>query len=115
MWGSGAPLRQFIHASDLAELTVWVLRSYDDPHPIILAPDESQEVSIAQVAGMVAQGMGFTGPLVFDATKADGQYKKTASNAKLRSLRPDFVFRDMSQGVADVCAWFKAHYDTARK
>jgi GDP-L-fucose synthase len=116
VWGSGSPLRQFIHALDLAELTVWVLEAYNDPSPVILSVDESAEVPIAEVARMVADGMGLPeGRLVFDTTKADGQYKKTASNVKLRQLRPDFKFRDMREGIKDVCQWFKDNYETARK
>lgn len=115
IWGSGKPLRQFIHSSDLAALMVWTLRSYDSVEPLILSVDESQEVSIADVAVMVAEAMGFTGKVVFDTTKADGQYKKTASNAKLRGLLPGYAFKPMREGVAETVAWFLAHYDTARK
>jgi len=51
----------------------------------------------------------------FDTDKADGQYKKTASNAKLRSLRPDYCFTTIEEGLAKTCAWFKENYATARK
>lgn len=53
--------------------------------------------------------------VVFDTSKADGQFKKTASNAKLRSLRPDFRFTPIKEGIADTVKWFKEHFDTARK
>ena len=130
IWGSGSPLRQFIHSSDLAALTAWVLREYDSPEPIILSVGEEEEVSIHDVALMVAEGMGFTGkvrrarsppsPLyqapsrvpppsqvVFDSSKADGQFKKTASNAKLRALRPDYHFKPIREGIRETCEWFK--------
>jgi len=55
MWGSGTPLRQFIYNVDLAALTVWVMRSYDEPEPIILSVDEADEVSIADVGRTVAK------------------------------------------------------------
>jgi GDP-L-fucose synthase len=115
VWGSGAPLRQFIHASDLAALMVWTLRSYSQVEPIILSVDEAAEVSIREVALMVAKGMGFTGRVVFDASRADGQLKKTASNAKLRALLPGYQFKGMEEGIAETCAWFKANYETCRK
>lgn len=51
----------------------------------------------------------------FDTSKADGQYKKTASNLKLRSLRPDFRFTSIEEGLEKTCAWFKENYATARK
>ena len=58
IWGSGSPLRQFIFSHDLARLTVWVMRSYDSPEPIILSVGEEDEVSIADVAKYVAGNVG---------------------------------------------------------
>lgn len=51
----------------------------------------------------------------FDTDKADGQFKKTASNAKLRSLLPDYKFTPIEEGLAQTCKWFKENYATARK
>ena len=45
----------------------------------------------------------------------DGQYKKTASNAKLRGLLPEYAFTPMKAGIARAVEWFVANYDTARK
>lgn len=115
IWGSGTPLRQFIYSRDLAELTVWVLREYDSPEPITLSVDESQEVSIKQVALAVAKSMNFQGEINFDTSKADGQFKKTASNKKLRRLRPDYEFTTIDDGIQKTVDWFVANYDSARK
>lgn len=54
IWGTGAPLRQFIYSHDLAKLVIWVMKSYHSPEPIILSVDEEDEVSIADVAHYVA-------------------------------------------------------------
>lgn len=51
----------------------------------------------------------------FDTSKADGQFKKTASNAKLRSLRPDYNFTTIEDGLRETCKWFKENYELARK
>jgi len=116
VWGSGRPLRQFIYSRDLAELTVWVLRHYDDdPTPITLSVDEADEVSIERVARCVARAMKFDGEIVFDSTKADGQFKKTASNAKLRRRRPDYQFTSIEKGIEETVEWFCSNYDMARK
>lgn len=82
IWGSGTPLRQFIFSRDLAALTVWVLRGYDAVDPIILSVGEEDEVSIRDVALMVAEAMGFEGKVVFDTSKsvrarADGRGSST--------------------------------------
>jgi len=115
IWGTGSPLRQFIFSLDLAELMVWCVRSYDSVEPLILSVDESAEVSIKDVALMIAKSMNFQGNVVFDTTKSDGQFKKTASNKKLRGILPDYKFTSMEAGLKQACEWFEANYETARK
>eukprot|EP00520_Triparma_pacifica_P001738 CAMPEP_0118657348 /NCGR_PEP_ID=MMETSP0785-20121206/13971_1 /TAXON_ID=91992 /ORGANISM="Bolidomonas pacifica, Strain CCMP 1866" /LENGTH=313 /DNA_ID=CAMNT_0006550261 /DNA_START=72 /DNA_END=1010 /DNA_ORIENTATION=+ len=114
IWGSGTPLRQFMYSEDLAELTLWVVREYDDPEPIIISVDEEAEVSIKDVAMAVVKAMDFKGEVVFDTSKADGQFKKTASNKKLRALKPEHKFVGIEEGIGKAVEWFKEHYDTAR-
>ena len=64
---------------------------------------------------MVVEGMGFTGKVTYDTTKADGQFKKTASNKKLRSYRPDYKFTTMEDGIQKSVDWFVENYETCRK
>mmetsp|Transcript_12718 Transcript_12718/g.23841 ORF Transcript_12718/g.23841 Transcript_12718/m.23841 type:complete len:323 (-) Transcript_12718:157-1125(-) len=115
IWGSGKPLRQFIYSLDLAELTVWVMREYHSPDPITLSVGEEEEVSIKDVALAVAKAMNFEGEIIFDTEKADGQFKKTASNKKLRSYRPDYMFTGIEEGVQKAVDWFLENYETCRK
>lgn len=113
--GSGAPRRQFIFSKDLARLMLWTLRSYAEPDPIILSVGEEDEVSIGDVAAMVAEAMGYKGAPKFDASAADGQFKKTASNAKLRTYLPDFQFTPMRDALKETVDWFVANFEAARK
>lgn len=137
VFGSGKPLRQFIYSLDLARLAIWVLRDYESVEPIILsgewaeeshahkfvhsnfdsliAVDESDEVPIEAVARAIAKAFDFKGRIDFDATKADGQYKKTASNKKLRSLRPDFQFTKFDEAIEKTVNWFVNNQSIARK
>ncbi len=115
IWGSGTPLRQFMYSEDLAEMTVWVMREYHSPEPIIISVDEAAEVSIKEVALSVVKAMNFEGEVIFDTEKADGQFKKTASNAKLRSFKPDFEFIGIDEGIKKAVDWFVANYDRCRK
>ena len=112
IWGTGKPLRQFIFSKDLARLMVWTLRSYDEADPIILSVGEEDEVSIADVAHTVAKALGFEGEIQFDATKADGQHKKTANNAKLRRYLPDFKFMPFEDAMKETVEWFTENYAT---
>ncbi|KAI9144060.1 hypothetical protein BKA69DRAFT_1149877 [Paraphysoderma sedebokerense] len=109
--GSGTPLRQFIYSFDLAKLFVWVLREYNETTPIILSVPEKDEVSIRKVADTIVAAMKFKGEYKFDPTKADGQFKKTASNAKLVRHLPDFEFTDFEQAVTETVDWFLKNYE----
>ena len=113
--GSGAPRRQFIYSKDLARLMLWTLRSYDEADPIILSVGEEDEVSIGDVARAVVAAVGFEGDVVFDESAADGQFKKTASNKKLRAYLPDFKFTPMEEAMRETVDWFVENFDKARK
>uniref|UniRef100_A0A8C5QID8 GDP-L-fucose synthase n=1 Tax=Leptobrachium leishanense TaxID=445787 RepID=A0A8C5QID8_9ANUR len=115
IWGTGKPRRQFIYSLDLARLFLWVLREYDEVDPIILSVGEEDEVSIKEAAESIVSAMDFKAELIFDSTKSDGQFKKTASNGKLRRYLPDFHFTPFNQAVRETCNWFTENYEQARK
>jgi len=115
VYGSGKPLRQFIYSKDLAKLFLWVLRNYESPEPIILSVGEEDEVSIKDVVEKIVKAFNFTGNVVYDTSKADGQYKKTASNEKLKRLYPEVEFTPLDVAIQDTVAWFETNYDTCRK
>ncbi|XP_061463075.1 GDP-L-fucose synthase isoform X2 [Rhineura floridana] len=110
VWGTGKPRRQFIYSLDLARLFLWVLREYDEVEPIILSVGEDDEVSIREAAECVVRSMDFKGELL-----SDGQFKKTASNSKLKRYLPDFQFTPFEQAVKETCNWFCSNYAIARK
>jgi GDP-L-fucose synthase len=115
IWGSGKPLRQFIYSNDLASLMLWYLLESDKTEPVILATDPKDEIAIADAAHMVADAMEFKGEIVFDASKADGQFQKTCSNARLRSMRPDFNFTPNRLGIAERMTWLHDNYYSCRR
>lgn len=112
--GSGKPLRQFIFSQDLARLFVWCLREYKEIDPIILSVGEEEEVSIKQVADAIVKSIGFTGEVKYDTSRADGQFKKTASNLKLRKYLPDYKFMDFEKAIDQSVKWFLENRETAR-
>lgn len=115
VWGTGNARRQFIWSHDLGRLFLWVLREYDEPEPIILSVSGEEELSIKEAAEGVAKAYGFEGEWLYDTTRSDGQYKKTASNDKLRKYLPDFKFTPFDEAIKESVEWFKANYDTVRK
>lgn len=115
IWGSGKPLRQFIYSSDLARLMLWYLLDSDKTDPVIMATDPNDEISIADAARLIAEAMEFKGDIVFDESRADGQYQKTCSNAKLHSMKRDVQFTPLAQAIKETVEWFTRNYDTCRK
>lgn len=113
--GTGTPLRQFIYSKDLAKLILWVLQEYNDKNSIILSVSEKEEVSISNIAHIIAKKFNYENNLVFDTTKPDGQHKKTADNSKLMNHIHDFDFKNIENGINETIEWFIQNYETCRK
>tara|TARA_R100000005_G_C4994261_1_gene201273 strand:+ start:827 stop:1732 length:906 start_codon:yes stop_codon:yes gene_type:complete len=113
VWGSGEPLREFIYSKDIGKLINWALDNYDDPESIIFST--SHEISIKDVVGLIVDAMGFTGKVIFDTTKPEGQFRKPSDNSKLLSLLPDFKFTPIDVGIKETVEWFTNNFDNARK
>ena len=113
--GTGKPLRQFIYAYDLARLLMWVLESYHDKESIILSVNEDDEVSIKDIATLIAKEFKYEHMMEFDSTYSDGQFKKTSDNSKLMNLNPNFEFTKMEDGMKKSVKWFIEHFEECRK
>jgi len=114
VYGTGKPRRQFIYSVDLGKLILWTIREYNEIEPIILSVDEDTEITIAGLAQMIADAFELEHGLAFDETKSDGQYRKTATNKKLRSYLPDFKFTPLRQALGETVKWLEENFDTAR-
>jgi GDP-L-fucose synthase len=106
IWGTGKPRREFIYARDLAEACLLVMRDYEDPRPINLGG--ADPLSIAEVAQLVVDVVGYRGRLRFDMTKPDGAAFKVLDSSRLRQLgwRPGTEFRT---ALAETYFWFLQH------
>jgi GDP-L-fucose synthase len=111
--GTGTPLRQFIYSEDLAKLIMFVLEKYNDIEPIILSVNECDEISIKDIVSIISKEFDYDN-VVWDSTKSDGQYKKTADNSKLQSLI-NFEFTKIDIGIKNTIKWFIDNYETLRK
>ena len=112
--GSGKPMRQFIYSEDLAELLMWTLFNFDE-QLLILSVPEHDEVSISDVAKIIAKHMGYKDLIIYDEGYSDGQYKKTADNRRLLDLYSSYNFKNIDEGIQKTVEWFVANYANSRK
>ncbi|ELU39514.1 GDP-L-fucose synthetase [Rhizoctonia solani AG-1 IA] len=113
--GTGKPLRQFIYSRDLAKLFIWMLRDYESVEPLILSVGEDEEVSIRSVADAIVKAVGFEGEYKFDTSRADGQFRKPASNKKLLELTGGFEFTPFDKALDETVKWFLENYDSGAR
>lgn len=111
--GTGNVLRQFIHASDLAHSILQLLpKLYKD---VIIIAGDGEEVTIKDVAIMIAEQFDYVDKMQFDNTFSVGQYKKTADVTKYKAYLPDYKFMNIKQGIAETVEYFKTNYANCRK
>lgn len=108
--GTGDPKRQFLYSLDLAKILIKLIE-IDHQETLIIAPEE--EYSIKDIANFIAKKLNYEQGLEFDKSKPDGQYKKTASNSKLRSIF-DFEFTNIYIGLDQTIDWFLNNLSTIR-
>lgn len=103
IWGSGAPLREFMHVDDLADACVVLLAEYSREEHINVGTGD--EISIRDLARLVAATVGFSGRIEFDPAKPDGTPRKLMDSTRLRELgwKPSIGLKD---GLADAYAAF---------
>jgi len=101
VWGTGKPLREFLHVDDLADAVVHLAQSYSDSGPINVG--SGSEVSIQALAELVCKVVGFKGALVFDAAKPDGTPRKLTDTTRLKALGWNRA-RSLEEGLAQTYA-----------
>ena len=84
IWGSGTPRREFLYSEDLADACVFLMENYDDTE--IVNVGFGDDLPISELAATVSRVIGFTGEIVYDATKPDGTPRKLISSDKLHSM-----------------------------
>lgn len=84
LWGSGKPMREFLHADDLAEACLFLMENYDEPGLVNIGTGE--DVTIRELAETIAAVVGFDGVIEWDATKPDGTPRKLMDVSKLHAL-----------------------------
>lgn len=104
IWGTGTPRREFLYVDDLADAVVHVMRAYSGEDHINIGT--GTDVTIAELAAMVAEVVGFTGRLVFDPSKPDGTPRKLLDVSRLKAL--GWTARTtLEEGLQQSYRWFR--------
>lgn len=112
VWGTGKPLREFVYSGDIAKLALWAIHNYENTKPLILS--SGLEVSINDLVTSISKLMGFSGEVIFDASKPDGQFRKPSDSKTLKRFLPDFTYLPLDEGLKRTIEWFIKNYPTIR-
>ncbi len=104
IWGTGTPLREFLHVDDLANGVVFLMDRFDGDEPINCGA--GSDISIRALAEKIAGIIGFSGKLVFDTTKPDGTPRKLMDSGRINALgwKPEI---SLDEGIAHSYSWFR--------
>lgn len=106
IWGTGSVRREFLHVDDCAEALVFLLKNYSGAEHVNVGSEE--EISILELARLVAEVVGFDGEIVTDPSKPDGTPRKLMDGSRLKEMgwRPRIALRD---GIAETYRWYLAN------
>ena len=105
-WGDGSPLREFLYVDDLANLCVFLMNNYSGNETVNAGT--GKEITIAELAALVAETVGYTGSIVWDATKPNGTPRKLLDVSKATALGWTYT-SELEEGIRRAYADFLAH------
>jgi GDP-L-fucose synthase len=103
LWGSGAPLREFMHVDDFAKAVVFCMDKYDDSKQINVG--SGQEISIKDLADKISKAVGFSGEIIWDSSKPNGTMRKVLDSSKIANLGWKPLI-SLDQGIASTVEWY---------
>lgn len=118
IWGTGKPLREFLHVDDMASACIHVMNLPFDQYSAVTDPRLShinvgtgRDCSIAELAKLVGKVTCFKGEIEYDTSKPDGTPRKLLDSSRLENLgwKPRYT---LEEGLAHAYQWFVEHYDT---
>ncbi len=105
LWGDGSPTREFLYVDDCVDGLVLAAERYDGPEPVNLGA--GKEISIRELAELVADVTGFTGRIVWDTTKPNGQPRRSVDASRARELFGFEARTSLQQGLERTVAWYR--------
>jgi GDP-L-fucose synthase len=103
LWGTGAPLREFMHVDDFTKAVVFCMDKYDDSNQINVG--SGQEISIKDLADKISKAVGFSGEIIWDSSKPDGTMRKVLDSSKIANLGWKPLI-SLDQGIASTVEWY---------
>ena len=107
LWGDGSPTREFLYVEDAAEGMLLAAERYDDSAPVNLG--SGQEISIRDLAVLIAKATGFSGRLVWDEAKPNGQPKRRLDVSRARERFGFEARTSFADGIAATVAYYESH------
>lgn len=102
-WGTGTPRREFLHVDDLADAAVYLMQAYNGEEPINIGVGE--DISIAELARLIADITGYHGQIEYDTSKPDGTPRKLLDISRIRGLGWTAQI-PLARGIRDTYRWF---------
>jgi GDP-L-fucose synthase len=106
LWGDGSPTREFLYVDDCVEGLVLAAERYDGPEPVNLGA--SREISIRDLAELVAAETGFEGRIVWDTEKPNGQPRRSVDGSRARELFGFEARTPLREGIERTVAWYRS-------
>lgn len=105
-WGSGRPRRELLHVDDMAEACLHLLEHYDGPQQVNVGT--GMDVTISELASIVAEAVGYTGDIEWDRSKPDGTMRKLLDVSTLRASGWEPRV-SLQEGIKSTVAWYRSH------
>jgi GDP-L-fucose synthase len=103
VWGSGRPLREFLHVDDCAAACLYLMEHYDGEGIVNIGV--GNDISIAALAGLVGEAVGYQGKIVYDASKPDGTPRKLVDTSRINALGWRAGI-SLQEGIRSTYQWF---------
>jgi GDP-L-fucose synthase len=110
LWGDGTPTREYLYVEDCAEGLALAAERYDGPEPVNLGT--GVETSIRETAEIVADVVGFSGRISWDASMPNGQPRRSLDASRARELFGFDARTPLREGIERTVAWYRAHAPT---
>jgi GDP-L-fucose synthase len=106
VWGSGKPFREFLHVDDLADVCLFLMNNYNSSEIINIGT--GKDLSIAELAHLIKDTVGYQGEVVFDTSKPDGTPRKLLDVSKLFAMgwKPRITLKE---GITATYNWYQKH------